>query len=218
MARSLRLLLTCLGTALALAGALALPTTAPTYEERYRPIATDGHVGQMITTRDFRIRVRQVTLANSLVAKEHTTGLSSRTRVIGTESVWVVIVADVGAERKKLEDTSLLEGGEVHTGDGATFRKDIGMPSTGDLDDEETIPLGPTTTERFFFQIPRDRLTGASFEVTKDELKFADDPKPWEEQWFLPAARIDLGFDTPDRTRQALRKVTGRLPIPGTVY
>lgn len=217
MPRPVRLLITCVATALALAGALVVPTLKPTYEQRYRPIATEGRIGQMITTRDFRIRVRQVVLANTLVAKSHTTGLASRERVIGTESVWVVVVADVGAEREQLEAT-LLEGGEVHTGDGLTYRKEIGMPAKDDNDLDDPIPLGPTTTQRFFFQIPRDRLTGATFDVTKDQLKFADDPKPWEEQWFLPAARVDLGFDSPERTRYALSHVVDRLPIPGTVY
>lgn len=217
MPRRLRLLLTCVGTALALAAALALPNLAPTYEERYRPIATDGDVGQMLTNRDFRIRVRQVVLANSLVAKSQTTGLASRKRVIGTESVWVVIVADVGSERKELEAT-LLEGGEITTSDGSTYRKDIAMPAKDDNDLDDPIPLGPTTTQRFFFQIPRDRLTGASFEVTMEDLKFSDDPKPWEEQWFLPAARVDLGFDSPERTREALRHAVNQFPVPGVVY
>ena len=217
MPRPLRPLLTCVGTALALAGALALPTAAPTYEERYRPIATGGDVGQTLTNRDFRIRVRQVVLANSLVAKARTKGLASRERVIGTESVWVVVVADVATERKEL-DAGLLEGGEITTSDGATYRKDIGMPARGDKELDNPIPLGPPTTQRFFFQIPRDRLTGASFEVTMEDLKFADDPKPWEEQWFLPAARVDLGFDSPERTREALRHAVDRLPVPGVVY
>lgn len=217
MAGPLRLLLTCLGTALALAGALALPTTHPTYEERYRPIVTEGRIGQMVTTRDFRIRVRRVVLANTLVAKAHTTGLASRPRVIGTESVWVVVVADVGAEQKKL-DAGLLEGGEIHTGDGSTYSKETGMPPKDDDDLDDPVPLGPTTTQRFFFQIPRDRLTGSTFEVTQEGLKFGDDPKPWEEQWFLAGARVDLGFGTPARTQDALRHATDRMPVPGTVY
>lgn len=213
--RPIRLLLTCLGTALALAGALALPTVEPTYQERYRPIHVDGPVGQMLTTRDFRIRVRQVVLADSLLVTRLSAGDKGREDVIGTESVWVVIIADVGAMRKSLE-TSLLEGGEIHTSDGSTYRKE-GTISAKDADNlDDPVPLGPTFTQRFFFQVPRDRLTGAYFEVTKDALTW-DQPDPWQVQWFLPAARVDLGFDTPARTADALRHA-GRYRVPGKVY
>ncbi|HEY3687212.1 MAG TPA: hypothetical protein VGL93_29515 [Streptosporangiaceae bacterium] len=212
----LRLLAICIGTALALAGALALPSIRPTYQERYRPIHSDGRIGQMITTRDFRIRVRQVVLANSLVANATTTGLASKPRVIYTESVWVVIVADVGAMRKKL-DATMLEGGQIVTRDGTIYKKDAGMPAKdGTLDD--AIPMGPTLKQRFYFQVPRDRLTGAYFEVTKDALNWDDDPQPWQEQWFLPAARYNLGFDTPAATANALHHAAERMPVPGTVF
>lgn len=213
----LRLLATCVGTALVLAGALALPTLKPTYQERYRPIHSDGRIGQTITNRDFRIRVRQVILANSLVANAHTTGLSSKPRVIYTESVWVLIIADVTSMREKM-DVGMLEGGQVVTRDGTVYKKSVGMPAkiSGGLDDP--VLMGPPMKELFAFEVPRDRLTGAYFEVTKDELKFDDDPQPWQEQWFLPSARVGLGFDSPAATADALRHAKERYPIPGTVY
>lgn len=212
----LRLLLTYLGTALALAGALWLPMTKLTYEQKYRPLATEAHIGQMVTTRDFRIRVRRVALARSL-AENHLdllSGKPAKQRIVRTDGIWVVIVADVGAERKAL-DAELLGGGRIHTADGTTYTKELSLPAKGTnatLDDP--IPLGPTQTEWFYFQIPRDRLTGATFEVTKDQITYLDDPSPWGEQWFLPAARLDLGFDTPAQAQDALRHAADRLPIP----
>lgn len=210
MPRRLRLLLTCIGTALALAGALWLPTTKPTYEQKYRPLTTTGRVGQMITTRDFRIRVRQVVLANSL---------ADGGQVIPTDSVWVVLVTDIGAEREVLDDP--LEGGVIHTADGSEYRADAGLPSNTNpilSDDNDPVPLGPVKPQWFWFQIPRDRLTGATFEVTKDRITFVDNPSPWGEQWFLPGARIDLGFDNPRRTADALRHAVSRYPVPRTHY
>lgn len=217
--RPLRLLLTCLGTALALAGALAVPATRPTYQERYRPHSTDGRVGQTLTTRDFRIRVKQVVLANSLVATEHDWGKPAVRKRIGTDGVWVVIVADVSAMRKKISSANGLEGGELHTADGSVYRKESSLPSIDYLTDtDDLIPLGPPRTERFFFQVPRDRLTGARFQVTLDQLKWWDDLQPWDEQWFLPAADVDLGLDDPARTRAALSHAAENYPVPGQVY
>lgn len=214
MSRPLRLLLTCFGTVLALAGALWLPTTKPTYEQKYRPLATGGHIGQMITTRDFRIRVRKVVLADSLLTRKSDIATERSTpRVARTDGVWVVIVADVGAEREALE-ASLLEGGEIHTADGATYRKNSELPAKDANDLDDPVPLGPTKTQWFYFELPRDRLTDATFEVTKDQITFIDDPSPWGEQWFLPAARVDLGLDSVARTRNALRHLAHRLPIP----
>lgn len=216
MPRPLRLLLIYVCTALALAGALWVPTLAPTYEQRYRPIATEAHLGQMTTTRDFRIRVRRVLLARTLLQR-HVDLLSKqppKTRVLATDAIWVVIVADVGAEREKLEAT-LLEGGEIHTADGSMYVKDLDLPAKGNSHDlDDAIPLGPTKVQWFYFQIPPDRLTGATFEVTKDTTDVPDDPWEEQEKWFLPAARLDLGFDTPAETRNALRHAADRLPIP----
>ena len=215
----LRLLLVCLGTAFALAAALVVPAARPTYEERDRPMATTGTVGQTLDTRDFRIRVKQVVVANSLVVDSHPWGKPATHKKVGTEGVWVVIVADVGATRKKISSANGLEGGQLRTTDGSIYRKEISLPSidsTKDLDD--MIPLGPPRTERFYFQIPRDRLAGARFLVTLDSLKWWDDPKPWEEQWFLPAADVDLGFDDAARARDALDHAVDSYPVPGRAF
>lgn len=215
----LRLLLVCLGTALALTAALALPTSHPTYEERYRPLATKGKVGQTLTTRDFRIRVKQVVVARSLAAPVRDAARHRTVRrTVGTEGVWVIIVADVGATREKISSANGLEGGQFVAADGSIYRKESAMPSidfTKNLDD--MIPLGPPRTERFYFQVPRDRLSGGRFLVTRESLKWWDDPKPWEEQWFLPAANVDLGFDDPDRAQDALGHAVERYPVPGQV-
>lgn len=217
--RPLRLLLVCLGTAFALAGALAVPATRPTYEERYRPMATDGTVGQTLTTRDFRIRVKQVVIARTLTVDVHPFGKPAVRKKVGTEGVWVVIVADVGATRKKLSSATGLEGGQVITADGSIYRKESSLPSIDySTNTDDMIPLGPPRTERFFFQLPADRLTGARFRVTMDSLKWWDDPKPWEEQWFLPAACVDLGFDDAGRTRAALDHAVDSYPVPGRAF
>lgn len=216
MPRPVRPLLTCLGTVLALAGALWLPTTKPAYEQRYRPLATEAHIGQTVTTRDFRIRFRRVAVADTLLQKHFDliTDQAPKPRVLGTDGVWVVIVADVGPERTKI-DLGQLQGGEIHTADGTTYTKDIDLPPKGSSSSlEDPVPLGPMQTQWFYFEIPRDRLAGATFEVTKDQIGYFDDPSPWGDQWFLPAARLDLGFDTQAEARNALRHAADRLPIP----
>lgn len=203
-----RLALICLGTALALAGALAVPATRPDYRERYRPMATDGPVGQTITTRDFRIKATKVLVGRSLVAKLFTTGLKTGTREVRTDGIWVVVIAQVGATREAL---STVPYGYLHTRDGSRYRTDTELAGTMIKDD--AIPLGPMHTTHFVFQIPPDRLAGARLDVTKDDLAWP--AEPFAEQRFTPQARIDLGFDD-HRAARAVRTAPRRLYVHGS--
>ncbi|MFB4317491.1 hypothetical protein [Actinomadura sp. 21ATH] len=139
------------GTAL-LATAMWLYSVRPGVQaEELEPIRTEGRVGAVVSTRDFRVRVDRVVAARSL---RSTLGAPER-----TEGIFLV----VGFQAMSMKEPLTLQSVVLETPGGLTFRPG---PRTG-VSAPTANDYQPMIWSRssYVFELPRKAVTGARLVV-----------------------------------------------------
>lgn len=179
------------GTAL-LAVAMWLYTVRPGVRaETLEPIRTEGEVGAVVDTPDFRVQVQRVDAARSLK------GVLGRTA--RTEGVFLIVRLR-GMSRK---EPRTLRSAVLETPGGLSFTPDprIGV---GTSNDPELLPM--LWTEAYHvFELPPKALTGARLVVGTGGLT----PQ------LSAAAEIDLGLTSARATRMIEAAAEGYDPRAG---
>lgn len=184
------------GTAALLAGAVAVQAAYPSYEQRYRPIASRGLIHQQVRTRDFDVRVDRVDVARTIIGGEP----GEKPAELGTDGVFVIVSATVTARRTLIS----LAGVYLRAADGSrTLVSDsvqipaIDRVGAGTLDaraTEQSILTGipPMEPRRLamIFEVPPGRVAGAQLWLSIGRMEWQGDRQA--EDWFRPQARVDL--------------------------
>ena len=203
------------GTAAMIAGALALQAASPSYEERYRPLASSGLAGQTVRTRDFDVRVDRTDVARTIIGEAH-----GKPAELGTDGVFVIVTATVTAKRKVIE----LAGVYLRAADGSrTLVSDaVQVPAVdrvgaGTLDARAAgssiltgiAPLEPRRLA-LVFEVPAGRVAGARLWLSVGRMEWQGDRQA--EDWFRPQARVDLGL-TRGRAAALVAAAPRRYPL-----
>ncbi|MEW2358899.1 hypothetical protein [Spirillospora sp. NPDC029432] len=139
------------GTAL-LAAAMWLYAVRPGVQAKeLDPIRTEGRVGAVVSTGDFRVRVDSVTAARSL---KSTLGAPER-----TEGIFLIVGFQAMARKEPVKLQSVV----LETPDGFTFRPGprlgVSAPTANDYQ-----PL-LWSRSSYVFEVPRDAVAGARLVV-----------------------------------------------------
>jgi hypothetical protein len=185
------------GTLAMLGAALAVQSAYPSYEQRYRPIASRGDMHEQVRTRDFDVRVDKVDVARTILGEE-----DGKPAELGTDGVFVVVTATVTARRKLIE----LAGVYLRAADGSrTLVSDaVKVPAidpvgAGTFDARAAAasiltalrPLEPRRVA-LIFEVPDRRVAGAELWLSVGRMEWQGDRQA--EDWFRPQARVDLGI------------------------
>ncbi|MFC7383944.1 hypothetical protein [Sphaerisporangium rhizosphaerae] len=174
----IRTIVAVLTGALLLGGILGVLRSTPDVEEKYAPIATSGEMGEQVDTTAFQLRVDRLQLGRS-VRLEDAFGFLGEPRT--TAGIWVVVWATVAATTEE----TLVRGARLRTADGMEY---LASSLIGTLD---KVPLQPGIPAYgpILFELPPDRLTGATLHVTVHS--------PIEGDYLGPAADVDLRLSAP---------------------
>jgi hypothetical protein len=184
------------GSAALLVGAVAVRAAYPSYEQRFRPIASHGLMHQRVRTVDFDVRVEKVDVARTIMGEAD----GGKPAELGTDGVFVIVTATVTAHRKVIE----LAGAYLRAADGTrTLVSDaVQIPAidpvgAGTLDARASAasiltgipPLEPRRLA-LIFEVPAVRLAGAQLWLSLGRMEWQGDRQA--EDWFRPQARVDL--------------------------
>jgi hypothetical protein len=204
------------GAVAVLVAAVAVQGAYPSYEERYRPIASTGEANQRVRTRDFDVRVEKTDVARTIMGESD----DGKPAELGTDGVFVIVTATVTARRETIE----LAGAYLRTEDGSrTLVSDTVKVPAVDVVGAGTLDAGGAAASIFtairplqprrlalIFEIPAGRVAGARLWLSVGRMEWRGDRQA--EDWFRPQARVDLGI-SPGRAAALLAAAPRRYQL-----
>jgi hypothetical protein len=186
------------GAVAMLVAAVAVQAAYPSYEQRYRPIASTGEANQRVRTRDFDVRVEKIDVARTVVSEDG----DGEPVELRTGGFFVIVTATVTARRETIE----LAGAYLRAEDGSrTLVSDavkvpaVDVVGAGTLNAGAAAPsirtaIRPLQPRRLalIFEVPGGRLAGAELWLSVGRMEWRGDRQA--EDWFRPQARVDLGI------------------------